>query len=72
MNKTLAILRIKYMNEYLKYRSGVQTLEEYYECLRPLDETLHTLELQNINNPLEGIPILRKSSSAPSFMKKGL
>jgi len=66
MNNTLTTLRIKYLNEYLKYRSGVQTLEEYQECLKPLDNALNSLKLQNRADPLEGIPVLRNSSSESS------
>ena len=66
MNNTLTTLRIKYLNEYLKYRSGVQTFEEYQECLKPLDNTLYNLTLQNNTDPLEGIPVLRDLSSEPS------
>ena len=66
MNNTLTTLRIKYLNEYLKYRSGVQTFEEYQECLEPLDDALDDLSLQNNADPLEGIPVLRNSSSESS------
>ena len=66
MNQALTTLRIKYLNEYLKYRSGVQTLEEYQECLQPLDDALDDLALQNNADPLEGIPILRELSSESS------
>jgi len=66
MNNTLTTLRIKYLNEYLKYRSGVQTLEEYQECLQPLDDALYSLELHDNSDPLEGIPVLRGTSSASS------
>lgn len=66
MNKTLTTLRIKYLNEYLKYRSGVQTLDEYQKCLKPLDDALDDLALQNNADPLEGIPVLRNSSSESS------
>ena len=66
MNKTLTTLRIKYLNEYLKYRSGVQTLDEYQKCLKPLDDALDNLALQNNADPLEGIPVLRELSSESS------
>ncbi|MCD6213162.1 MAG: hypothetical protein J7J02_09295 [Sulfurovum sp.] len=66
MNQILTTLRIKYLNEYLKYRSGVQTFEEYQECLAPLDDALDDLALQNSADPLEGIPVLRNSSSESS------
>ncbi len=66
MNQILTTLRIKYLNEYLKYRSGVQTLDEYQKGLKPLDDALNNLEFQNNTDPLEGIPVLRKSFSDPS------
>jgi len=66
MNNTLTTLRIKYLNEYLKYRSGVQTFEEYQECLKPLDDTLYNMALQNNADPLEGIPVLRDLFSESS------
>ncbi len=66
MNQTLTTLRIKYLNEYLKYRSGVQTFKEYQKCLKPLDDTLNNLALQNNADPLEGIPVIRDLSSEPS------
>ena len=66
MNKTLTTLRIKYLNEYLKYRSGVQTLDEYQKCLEPLDDALDDLALQSNADPLEGIPVLRELSSESS------
>lgn len=70
MNNTLTTLRIKYLNEYLKYRSGVQTLDEYQKCLKPLDDALNNLSFQNSADPLEGIPVLRKSFSEPSVTQK--
>ena len=70
MNQALTTLRIKYLNEYLKYRSGIQTLEEYQECLQPLDDALNSLELHHSGDPLEGIPVLRESSSEPSIHQK--
>lgn len=66
MHNTLTTLRIKYLNEYLKYRSGIQTFEKYQECLEPLDDALDALALQNNTDPLEGIPVLRDSSSESS------
>lgn len=52
------------MDEYIKYRSGLQTLEEYKKHMKPLDDEIDKLELQNLSLNLQDTP-----ASEISFLK---
>ena len=62
MNKTLKDLRVKSMNLYHSYRSGIYTLEEYLKQIKPLDDAIDELELQALNHHLQDTPASEISS----------
>lgn len=65
MNRTLRSLKVKSMNLYLSYRSGVYTLEEYQEHIKTLDDEIDKLELYALNSHLQGTPASERSSLIP-------
>jgi hypothetical protein len=52
---------VKSMHLYLRYRSGMYTLEEYQELMKPLDDAIDALELQALNH-LQDTPASERSS----------
>lgn len=65
MNKNLQYLRVKSMHLYLRYRSGMYTLEEYQELMKPLDDAIDALELQALNHLQDTLASERSSLKQP-------
>ena len=51
--RMITIIQNLRMVLYDKYRSGLLTLEEYIEQIRPLDQAIDTLELNALNGHLQ-------------------
>lgn len=62
MNKTLKDLRVKSMHIYDYYCSGVYTLKEYQNQMKPLDDAIDKLEMQALNCHLQDTPASERSS----------